>query len=240
MTEDTESKKVVGYTRLSQTSDTSIENQKNNIQEYCNEHDLRLDRIYDDGQQASGWDGSREEYRALKKRIRDDEDLDAVVMNDKRRIARDIDEVMRLIPDFREHGVELHTWQDGQLDLDDPMRAAIEILQAAAAHEEKLKEIEKAEEITENRLTNDYWQGDAPYGLEFGVKEEHGKRLVPKPGEWRDVEQVLDLRAAGKSYREIEEETDVAYATAWRICNRRELYKAARERAAEHGIQIDA
>ncbi|RQG95771.1 recombinase family protein [Natrarchaeobius chitinivorans] len=206
-------------------------NQKQHIREYCNEHDLSLERICDDGQQASGWDGSRKEYQELKQRIRNDDTLDVLVMNDKRRIARDIDEVMRLIPDFREHNIELHTWQDGQLDLADPMHAAIEILQAAAAHEEKLKEIEKAEEITEDRLENGYWHGAAPYGLGFGVKGEHGQRLTPNHGEeWENVRAVLALRDEGLSYREIEKETGVAYSTAWRIVQRRGVYERAAER----------
>jgi DNA invertase Pin-like site-specific DNA recombinase len=229
---------AIGYTRLSQKSDTSLGNQKQNIREYCDEHGLKLDRIYDDGQQASGWDGSRDEYRELKQRIREDDDLDVVVLNDKRRIARDVDEVMRLIPDFREYNVELHTVLDGQLDLADPMHAAIEILQAAAAHQEKLKEIEKGLEITEARQDNGYWMGEAPYGLRFGVTEEYGKRLVPDPSEWCDVERVLALRDDGVSYREIEEETGVAYATAYRVVQRREVYKQARARADRHGLNI--
>ncbi len=229
---------AIGYTRLSQKSDTSIANQKQNIREYCDEHGLELDRIYDDGQQASGWDGSRDEYRELKRRLREDDELDAVVLNDKRRIARDIDEVMRLIPDFREHDVELHTVLDGELDLADPMRAAIEILQAAAAHQEKLKEIEKGLEVTEARQDNGYWMGEAPYGLRYGVTEEYGKRLVPDPGEWCDVERVLALRDDDISYREIEKETGVAYATAYRIVQRQDVYERARERADRHGINI--
>lgn len=233
-----ECKTAVGYTRLSQKSDTSIDNQKRNIRKYCDEHGLDLDRIYDDGQQASGWDGSREEYRELKQRIRDDETLGAVVLNDKRRIARDIDEVMRLIPDFREYDVELHTVLDGELDLADPMRAAIEILQAAAALQEKLKEIEKGLEVTDARQDNGYWMGEAPYGLRYGVTEEYGKRLVPDPGEWCDVERVLALRDDDVSYREIEEETGVAYATAYRIVQRREVYKRACARANHHGLNI--
>ncbi|SDY91833.1 recombinase family protein [Halopenitus persicus] len=229
---------AIGYTRLSQKSDTSLGNQKQNIREYCDEHGLKLDRIYDDGQQASGWDGSRDEYSELKQRLRDDDDLDVVVLHDKRRIARDVDEVMRLIPDFREYNVELHTVLDGQLDLADPMHAAIEILQAAAAHQEKLKEIEKGLEVTEARQDNEYWMGEAPYGLKFGVTEEYGKRLVPDPGEWCDVERVLALRNDGISYREIEEKTDVAYATAYRIIQRREVYEQARARADRHGLSI--
>jgi DNA invertase Pin-like site-specific DNA recombinase len=143
---------------------------------------------------------------------------------------------MRFIPDVRDAEIEVHTVQDGKLDLSDPMTAAIEILQAAAAFEEKLAEIEKSVEITEERAKNGYWSGEAPYGLHFGVSEEHGKRLVPLQSEWRDILDVLQLRDQGESYRAIECETGVPLTTAWRICRRRDVYRAAAERAVKHGL----
>lgn len=237
---ETDSKTAVGYTRLSQQSDTSIDTQKREIQDYCEEHGLKLDRIYNDGEQSSGFSPDElTEWNVLRDAICNG-NVDAIVVRGKRRLARDIDEVMRFIPDVRQHGVELHVVQDeGKLDLSDPIKAAIEILQAAAAFEEKLAEIEKSLQMTKNRQENGYWMGDAPYGTEFGVSEEFGKRLVPKSGEWEDVERVLALREDGLSYREIEDETGVAYTTAWRIWQRRAVYEKARNRAERHGIDVE-
>jgi len=50
---------VIGYTRLSQDSDTSIERQKRHIREYTDQHEMSLERIYDDGERTSGWDEQR-------------------------------------------------------------------------------------------------------------------------------------------------------------------------------------
>jgi len=44
---------AVGYIRLSQESDTSIDRQRTNIEAYADAHDLALDRIGAGGQWAS-------------------------------------------------------------------------------------------------------------------------------------------------------------------------------------------
>jgi len=126
----------IGYTRLSQESDTSIDRQKRHIHEYVVDLSFELETIYDDGERSSGFDESREEYVKLRDRVQSGE-IEAVVVNDKRRLARDFDETMRLVLDLREHDVEAHTYQEGQLDLSDPVQAAVEVLQAASEHEAK-------------------------------------------------------------------------------------------------------
>ena len=112
----------IGYTRLSQESDTSIDRQKRHIHEYVVDLGFELETIYDDGERSSGFDESREEYVKLRGRVQSGE-IEAVVVNDKRRLARDFDETMRLVLDLREHDVEAHTYQQGQLDLSDPVQA---------------------------------------------------------------------------------------------------------------------
>lgn len=213
---------AIGYTRLSQDSDTSIDRQKRHIKEYAAENGLDLEQpIYDDGEQASGWDSERSQYQALRERITGDDDVDALILNDKRRIARDIDEVMRLVPDLRQHGVELHTYQDGQLDLSDAMRAAIEILQAAAAHKEKLEEIEKSIEAVQERIEDGYDHGPPRFGMEYGA---NGKYQQPSDN-FEIVEKVWSLRDEGLSYGAIEDETGVPSSTAQRIVDNRDWYR---------------
>ncbi len=212
---------AVGYTRLSQDSDTSIDRQQRHIRTYADEHGFTLDRIYNDGEQASGWDAEREEYQELRARLLEDSSVDALIINDKRRIARDIDEVMRLVPDLREHEIELHTHTDGQVDLSDPMRAAIEILQAAAAHKEKIEEIEKSIEATRERLDAGYDHGPPRFGMEY---DEAGNYQVPSE-EFSRVREVWRLRDRGMSYQDIEERTGVPSSTAQRIVENRDWYE---------------
>jgi len=57
---------AIGYTRLSQESDTSIDRQKRHIREYADENGLTLETIYDDGERSSGFDESREEYQQVR------------------------------------------------------------------------------------------------------------------------------------------------------------------------------
>jgi len=210
---------ALGYTRLSQTSDTSIDRQKRHIRDYCEEHRLTLVDIYDDGEQSSGFDTERTEYRRLRKRVAAGE-CDAVVVNDKRRLARDIDEVMRLIPDLRTNDVELHTHQDGKLDLSDPMRAAIEILMAAAAYEEKMEEIEKAIEAIEEKKD----RGDDLGRPRFGMTYSDDKRRQVPGDDFDTVREILDLRDGGATYEDISEQTGVPVGTAHTVVSRREWY----------------
>lgn len=211
---------ALGYTRLSQQSDLSIDRQKRNIRDYCDEHGHTLVELYDDGEQASGFDGDRPEYQRLVEHVRSGEP-DLVVLNDKRRIARDVDEVMRLVPDFRENGVELHTVRDGPLDLEDPLRAAIEIVSAAAAHEEKMEEIEKSIEAIREKQE----RGDDLGRPRFGMRYDDSNPPQQVPAENFDtVLEILRADSRGMSLREIEDVTGVPHATVSRVLDRREWY----------------
>lgn len=212
---------AIGYTRLSQQSDTSLERQANNIRKYASENGFSLQTIYSDGEGASGFESeSREEYQRVVETVRSGT-IAAVIVNDKRRLTRDVDEAMRLLPDFRENGVELHTFQDGPLDLSDPIRAAIEIVSAAAAYEEKLQEIEKAKQATAERVADpDIDHGRPRFGMTY---DQDKKRQVPGE-EFDTVIEILQLDSNGRSYREIKNRTGVSIATISRVIDRREWY----------------
>ena len=62
---------AIGYTRLSQQSDTSIERQRSHIEEYADERGWHLATVYDDGERASGFDSNREQYQRLRGGVRD-------------------------------------------------------------------------------------------------------------------------------------------------------------------------
>lgn len=220
---------AIGYTRLSQQSDTSIARQRDHIREYADSHGFELVDVFDDGEGASGFEAdARPAYQAVVEHVRNG-DVDAVVVNDKRRLTRDVDEAMRLIPTFRENGVELHTHQDGPLDLSDPLRAAIEIVSAAAAFEEKRAEIDKAKEAVADRVDDpDTDHGRPRFGMRYS---DDGRRQVP--GEDFDtVLEILRRRDRGATYEAIEDELGVPSSTARRVVERRAWY-IDRERARE-------
>jgi len=160
-------------------------------------------------------------------------DVAAVIVNDKRRLTRDVDEAMRLIPDFREAGVELHTCQAGSLDLSDPIRAAIEIVSAAAAHEEKMQEIEKARAATAERVADpDIDHGRPRFGMEYNAA---GDRQVPGE-EFETVCEILDRRRNGWTLQMISEDLGVAKSTAYRVLEKREWYQKRAKQESRHEI----
>ncbi|WP_049984100.1 recombinase family protein [Halorubrum sp. BV1] len=212
---------AVGYTRLSQESDTSIDRQKRHIRAYADENGLTLEAIYDDGERSSGFDESREEYQRVRERVQSGE-IAAVVVNDKRRLARDFDETMRLVLDLRENDVEAHTFQEGRLDLSDPVQAAVEVLQAASEHEAKKKEIERAREAVQERIQNGYDHGRPPIGFRF---DDAGERWVPdREGRFTDVVEAIRMVDDGATYRDVEEELGIAPSTMSGVMDRRDRY----------------
>lgn len=212
---------AVGYTRLSQESDTSIDRQKRHIRSYADENGLTLEAIYDDGERSSGFDESREEYQRVRERVQSG-DIAAVIVNDKRRLARDFDETMRLVLDLREHDVEAHTFQEGRLDLSDPVQAAVEVLQAASEHEAKKKEIERAREAVQERIESGYDHGRPPIGLRF---DDAGERWVPdREGRFADVIEAIRMVEDGATYRDVEEELGIAPSTMSGVMDRRDHY----------------
>lgn len=212
---------AIGYTRLSQESDTSLDRQKRHIREYADKNGLTLETIYDDGEQSSGFDESREEYQTVRERVKSGE-IAAVIVNDKRRLARDFDETMRLVLDLREHDVEAHTFQEGKLDLSDPVQAAVEVLQAASEHEAKKKEIQRAREAVQERIDNGYDHGRPPLGFRF---DEAGEQWVPdREGRFADVVEAIQMVDDGATYRDVQEQLGIAPSTMSGILEHRERY----------------
>jgi len=221
--------RAYGYTRLSQQSDTSIENQREHIRAYAKDHDLDLVDVLSDGEQSSGFDvDDLDAFGELRERITAG-DVDAVVVNDKRRLVRDENEVMRLIADLRSNDVELHTHQSGEVSLDEPTQAAIEILRASSAAEEKRKEIDRAKEAIQEKQDAGHDLGRPRFGMTYN---EDKTRQVPGD----DFETVLDILRhdrMGRSVREIEDRTGVPKSTVGRVLDRREWY-VEREQMAEN------
>jgi len=214
---------AVGYTRLSQDSDTSIDRQKRHIREYANDHGFELVEMYDDGEHSSGFDAGREEYQALRDHVERDE-LAAVIVNGKRRLARDFDETMRLVLDLREYDVEAHTYEDGRLDLSEPVQAAVEVLQAASEHEAKKKEIERAREAVDERVRAGFDHGRPPIGLQF---DDAGEQWVPdRSGKFPEVIEAINMIENGKTYEKVSEQTDIPTSTLSGVIDRKERYQA--------------
>lgn len=220
--------RAIGYTRLSQESDTSIDRQKRKIRDYCDDRGLELLEILDDGQRTSGFETDRAGYQEVKARIRDGT-VGAVVVHDKTRIGRDFDERMRFVLDLREYDAELHSARRGPVDLSNPTDAAVESIHAAKDDEGKREEIEKAKEAVEERLEAGYDHGRPRFGMTY---DGDGRYQVPGD-DFDSVEDIFRLRDEGKTLAEIGAEVDTSVATVSRVLKRRDWYEERSTQIAE-------
>lgn len=207
---------VVGYTRLSEDG-LSIPDQKRKIRDYCDRQDLELQRIFDDGEHASGYEtDERPEYRELRSLVQDAA-IDAIVVRDTGRIGRDFGERMRFILDCRDQGVGLHSVEDGMKDLSDPYKVVVETAQAAGDDVQKRREIERSIEAVERRQENGCYQGKVPMGLRFAADKCHLER---DPEEWEAIEAIIERRERGEKVADVAADVGVSTATVSRVANR--------------------
>jgi len=217
MTEQTD---ALGYVRLSQEGDASIEEQKESIRTYARERGLNLQTTRNDGSKTSGFNADREEYQLIRERI-EEQAIDCLISRDRARLSRDFDDRLSLLSDLRQNEVEWHVVEvGGRLNLQDVQQAGIECLHAMMDHVKKMTEIERSKKAIQKRKENGYYQGKPPYGLEF---DDEGQYLQPSE-EFQHVITILELRDEGRSYNSIASEVPVSSSTVSNICDRREMY----------------
>ncbi|MDS0474340.1 recombinase family protein [Natrinema sp. 1APR25-10V2] len=230
------SETAIGYTRLSQTSDPSIKRQKRHIREMAEDHDYNLEEIINDGQRTTGFDDDRDGFKRLYRLVRDGE-VDVILLNDKRRIARDYELTTEIIDYLRTNEILMHTYREGKVRVNSPTDAAFEIFKAANEHEAMQRYIEATREAIEERLENGWDHGCPPYGLEF---DDNGHYWVPDPDEWDTVRTVYEMRFDGDemaSYTDIADETGLSNGGLANILDRAGTYARAADRTHEYTFE---
>lgn len=215
-------KRARGYVRLSQTSEVSIENQIEDIEEYCEQHDgLELDFIYNEGQRASGWDDSREQYQEM---LADAEarEFDVLVVAHGSRLGRDKLERLDVFTDLaNKWDVEFHTCRRGYVDPDLPEDILMEVFHSLSDDEGKGAEVERLVDAIEKKVDAGHYHG-AP---KFGTKYSDDKTCLVAGDEFDLAVEVLDCRERGMSYREIQDETGCDLARINRIIENEHVYE---------------
>ncbi len=207
---------AIGYTRLSQKSDTSIDRQKRRIQEYCSDRGFELETIFDEGERASGFDTDRTEYQKVRDRVAAG-DIDAIVVNDRQRIGRDVDERLLFVISLRKQDIELHTAMEGEINLSNPTNLALESFHAAKDDAGKREEIEKSKDAVKERKENGCYHGTPPIGLEFAEDKCHLQRSE----KWDDLEEAFALfENNDRTLSEISDEVDIGISTLSRMQSR--------------------
>ena len=214
---------AVGYTRLSQQSDASIDDQKQEIRELADEQGFQLTRIYDDGELASGFDSERPEYLQMQTDLEDGH-ADILIVRGRDRLSRDKRERSMLMYDIEDWGIELWTTTDrARIEFNSDEAWLIEMIQAYIDDVAKRREIQRARTKIQQRVDAGYHQGRPRYGTEFDEQREH---LVPGDN-FGDVITAIEMREAGESFRSIVEQTSIpSTSTLSRVLERKDWYHA--------------
>jgi len=216
-------KVAIGYTRLSQKSDASIDDQKQEIRDLADEQGFELTRIYDDGELASGFDSERPEYLQMQTDLEDGL-ADVLIVRGRDRLSRDKRERSMLMYDIEDWSVELWTTTErARIELNSDEAWLIEMIQAYIDDVAKRREIQRARTKIQQRVDAGYHQGRPRYGTEFDEQREH---LVPGDN-FGDVITAIEMREAGESFRSIVEQTSIpSTSTLSRVLERKDWYHA--------------
>lgn len=222
----------VGYIRLSQTGD--LQRQENQILDYADQHDLPLSRenILSDGEQASGFEyGERPEWERIVEWITNG-DIKGIIVRDTDRLTREPVEYMRVLPSLAEHGIELHSVDEGRIETEDSMMLGMEAVKSAARNQSKKNDIEHARQAIEKKLEQGGHHGSTRFGYRYSDDK---MKQVPdrETGEFYEALRIIERREEGATYDELEEEFEPARGT---IVN---IVKHNREHYLEDAEDLD-
>ena len=217
-----------GYTRLSQNSRRSIEDQKADIDGYCaSSTRLELIDICNEGRYQSGFGHEqREEYLRLKELVESGV-VDAVVVRGTERLGRDFNERMRFVIHLREHGVELHDTERGRVEIEDEYAAGVEGIHAASDDAGKRKEIERLKTALLRKRARGEATGEPPMGAQYT-----DDKTAFRPGDdFQHVRNLIDDKTGEDklTHREAAKKYEVATGTITKILKRRHIYDAIDE-----------
>jgi len=225
-------KRARGYVRLSQTSEVSIQNQIEDIEEYCEQHgDLELDHVYNEGQNASGWDGSREKYQEMLNDAKTGE-FGALVVSHGSRLGRDKLERLDKFTDLaNKWDVEFHTRNRGYVDPELPEDILMEVFHSLSDDEGKGAEVERLTNAIEKKVENGDYHG-AP---KFGTQYSDDKTSLVEGEEFDVARHVLCLRNGEAdyeehTYRQIRGYTGCDLAKIKRIIDNEHVYRSIEDR----------
>ena len=222
-------KTAVGYTRLSQKSDTSIDDQMQEIRDLADAQGFQLYCIYNDGELASGFDSERPEYLRMQTDLEDGL-ADVLIVRGRDRLSRDKRERSMLMYDIEDWGVELWTTTDrARIELNSDEAWLIEMIQAYVDDVAKRREIQRARAKIQQRVDAGFHQGRPRYGTKFDEQRQH---LVPGD-DFGDVMTAIEMREVGESFRSIVAQTTIpSTSTLSRVLERKDWYHELAKKSA--------
>lgn len=194
--------RAIGYVRVStaeQVEGYGLDVQEEAVRGYCRGHNLRLVEVArDEGQSGSnGLDDRLGLAAALA--LLEAGGADVLVVPRLDRLARDLLLQETVIGRLREHGREIRSVAEPDVDSDDPTRVLVrQVLGAIGQYERGLIRGRLLAGKAAKVAAGGYGGGRPGYG-----KRASGGALVDDPDEAQLVERVAELRAAGQSYRQV-------------------------------------
>ena len=189
-----------GYVRLSRDDDkrnyVSIENQKLIINQYAADHEVVIDRWYeDDG--ISGYIFDRAGFQQMMADL--DKDIDTVYVKDFSRLGRHNAKVLLLLDEFQERGKHLVVIDDNY----DSMDSSDDTIGIKTWFNEryvkdtskKIKRAIGARQKEGTLITR------PPFGYRRNEKDKTVLEIVPKEAEY--IKKIYDLYLSGSGYRKI-------------------------------------
>ncbi len=198
---------VYGVTRVStadQVEGTSLDEQRRKIHAIATVADLTVDHVFEDrGISGSVPLGKRPEGSKLFEVLQPG---DTVIAYKIDRLFRNAADALATVQDWRDRGIDLIIAAFGA----DPVTAngvsklLFGILAMTAEFERETIRERLAEGREAKRAMGGHIGGSAPFGYET-VGEGRGAMLVPVPDQQDAIDRMVELRAAGKSFRAIAE-----------------------------------
>jgi DNA invertase Pin-like site-specific DNA recombinase len=195
-------RKAIGYVRVStqeQVSGFGLDVQDQALRTYCRQHELRLvDVARDEGQSGSnGLDTRAGLAEALALLERGEAEVLVVYRLD--RLARDLLLQETLMARLRQHGAEVLSVSEPDVDSDDPTRVLVrQVLGAISQYERAVIRGRMMAGRAAKRASGGYSGGQPRYGTKA-----EDRQLAPNDEERPIVDLITRARAAGKSYRDI-------------------------------------
>ncbi len=187
-------KKAALYLRVSTRRDQTTENQRREVERYCERQGWQVVEVYDD----SGVSGSKSERPALSRMMKDAAQgrFEVVCVWKIDRLARSVADLLNILSALRSHGVDFVSTTQA-IDTSSSYGKMVLVFLGAIAEFERDLICERVKSGIERAKAD---------GVRFG-----------RPRVGFDVNRAVQMKRQGKNWRDVSRELGVAHSTVRRI-----------------------
>jgi DNA invertase Pin-like site-specific DNA recombinase len=201
--------KLVAYLRVSTTGQLDgygFDVQRKHIRAYAKAHGHRIVAEYSDAVSGAKDTADRPGLLEALQELRKPPSADGLIVGKLDRLARQLTTQEAILSLIWREGGTVYTAEDGEVlrdDPDDPMRTAIRQVQGVFAELDRKTVVKRLRDGRRVKAeTGRHAVGVYAYGTQ-GVGKGRDRDAGENPDEQAAVQRIVELRRAGKSYREI-------------------------------------